>query len=304
LLLTLIKLIRYISVIDIKLVNYDYLTINLLNMAKAPNGPLGALNGKLHNLVFYMLNGQPVVRTIGDPGKPSRNQLANRQAMSVTMEMVSRISEFINVSFELEARGTVRNAHNLATSYIKKHALKGEYPNISVDYSKVILSNGSIPGANDLKIEKKEKGVLVSWDPSGQYNDTVMILLYHPLEKTAMPVINACRRDAGSYFVSLPEQLLHGPIEAYICFKSANGKAISDSAYIGNLNGEMKSKKEQEKNEKYILVKQRFDVLEADYLKQLEDNRGKPVDTKAFRNLEREYEVLKKKLEHLPGKPG
>lgn len=54
----------------------------------------------------------------------------------------------------------------------------------------------------------------------------------------------------------------------------------------------------------YALVKQRFDVVEADYLKQLEDNRGSPIDSKAFRNLEREYEVLKNKLEHLPGKPG
>jgi hypothetical protein len=273
-------------------------------MAKAPNGPLGALNGKLHNLVFYILNGQPVVRTIGDPGKPSRNQLANRQAMSVTMEMVSRISEFTNVSFELEARGTVRNAHNLATSYIKKHALKGEYPNISIDYSKVILSNGNLPGANDLKIEKKEKGVLVSWDPSGKYNDTVMILLYHPLRKAAMPVINACRRDAGSYFVGLSEQLVEEPIEAYICFKSANGKAISDSVYIGNLNGEVESKEEQQEKQKYALVKQRFDVVEADYLQQIKNNWGNPVNSKAFRNLEREYEVLKDKLEHLPGKPG
>jgi hypothetical protein len=273
-------------------------------MAKAPNGPLGALNGKLRNLVFYVLNGQPVVRTIGDPGKPSRNQLANRQAMSVTMEMVSRISEFTNVSFELEARGTVRNAHNLATSYIKKHALKGEYPNISVDYSKVILSNGNLPGANDLKIEKKEKGVLVGWDPSGKYNDTVMILLYHPQRKTAMPVINACRRDAGSYFVGLSEQQVNEPIEAYICFKSANGKAISDSAYIGNLNGEVESQEEIRQKQQYTLVKQRFDVVEADYLQQIKDNWGNPVDSKAFRSLEKEYEVLKNKLEHLPGKPG
>ena len=273
-------------------------------MAKAPNGPLGALNGKLSNLVFYVLNGQPVVRTIGDPGKPSRNQLANRQAMSVTMDLVGTISEFTNVSFELEAKGTVRNAHNLATSYIKKHAIKGEYPNLSVDYAKVILSNGTLPGANDLKIEKNEKGVLMSWGPSDRYNDIVMILLYHPLKKMATPVINACRRDAGSYFVSLHEQLLHGPIEAYICFKSANGKAISDSAYIGNLNGEMESKEEKEQKAKYALVKQRFDVVEADYLQQITVNRGEPIDTKAFRNLEREYEVLKKKLAHLPGKPG
>ena len=272
-------------------------------MAKVENGLLGGVNGKLENLVFYMLNGQHICRTIGDPGKPSKNQLANRQAMSVTMELVRSIGDFVRVSFELEARGTVKNAHNLATSYIKKHALKGEYPNISLDYSKVQLSHGTLDGAGDLKIEKKDTGVMVSWNREGCKNDMVMILLCHPLRKMATSLINASRRDAGSCFVDLREDWLEEPIEAYICFKSADGKEISDSAYIGNLNGEAESEKEIAEKQKYAQVKQRFDIVEADYLQQLKNNWGNPVDSKAFRSLEKEYKVLKEKLEHLPGKP-
>lgn len=54
---------------------------------------------------------------------------------------------------------------------------------------------------------------------------------------------------------------------------------------------------------KYTVLKTRFDQIEPDYLQQLNGNRGNPVDSKAFRNLEKEYQVLKHKLEHLPGKP-
>ena len=273
-------------------------------MAKVSNGPLGGLNGKVDNLVFYVLNGQQICRTIGDPGKPSKNQLANRQAMSVTMSLVKSIRDFISVSFQLEAQGTVRNAHNLATSYIKKHALKGEYPNIAVDYSKIELSHGTLNGATDLKIEKKDKGVEVSWNREGQGDDMVMILLCHPLRKRSTSLINASRRDAGSCFIELGGYWLKEPIEAYICFKSADGKAISDSAYLGNLNGEIESQKEITEKLKYTEVKQRFEVVEANYLQQLKDNWGERPDTKAFRNLEKEYEVLKDKLEHLPGRPG
>ncbi|WP_342330371.1 DUF6266 family protein [Pedobacter sp. FW305-3-2-15-E-R2A2] len=274
-------------------------------MAKAANGPLGALNGKLNNLVFYTLNGQHICRTIGDPGKPSIHQLANRQAMSVTMRLVKSITEFISVSFDLEAQGTVKNAHNLATSYLKKKALKGEYPNISVDYSKVELSHGTLPGATDLKIEKREQGVQVSWNTEGRYDDIVMILLCHPLQKSATSRINASRRDAGTCFIALEyEGYLDEPIEAYICFRAADGKEISDSAYIGNLNGAAETEEEIAEKQKYAQVKQRFDILEVDYLQQLKDNWGNPVDSKAFRNLEKEYKVLKNKLEHLPGKPG
>ncbi len=41
---------------------------------------------------------------------------------------------------------------------------------------------------------------------------------------------------------------------------TANGKAISCSQYIGNLNGEVESEEEIAQKKKYLLVKQRFEV--------------------------------------------
>ncbi|RQO74570.1 hypothetical protein DBR43_04060 [Pedobacter sp. KBW06] len=209
-------------------------------MAKAPNGVLGPLRGKIKNLVFYVLNGQPVVRTIGKTyKKPSINQLANYQAMSVTMDLIRPITGFINSSFELEASGTIKNAHNLATSYNKKKALKGEYPNIGVDYSKVVLSYGELEVSTNLKMKLVKRGVHIRWDGNGGYgDDIVMILLLHPLSEYATFTLNACRRDAGQYLMEVTEtSLLNEPIEAYICFKSADGRRISNSTYLGNLNG-------------------------------------------------------------------
>jgi hypothetical protein len=92
----------------------------------------------------------------------SRDQLANYQSMAVTMRLLKNMTAFINSSFEIEARGTVKNQHNLATSYNKKQALKGEYPNISVDYSKVVLSYGDLEIAQDLKMVKTDTGIQIS----------------------------------------------------------------------------------------------------------------------------------------------
>ncbi|WP_157262405.1 DUF6266 family protein [Pedobacter sp. PACM 27299] len=80
--------------------------------------------------------------------------------MSVTKGLLKPMADFINVSFKLEAEGTVKNPHNLATSYNKKHALTGQYPDIKVDYSKVILSKGSLEMAQDLKLSKGRKGLI------------------------------------------------------------------------------------------------------------------------------------------------
>jgi hypothetical protein len=280
-------------------------------MAILSNSAFGHPNGKIGDMVYYMLKGQMVCRKIGEQGKPSINQLANYQAMQVTMSLVKPIKEFIRNSFELEARGTVKNAHNLAVSYNKKQALQGEYPNISVDYSKVVLSYGELPGARDFSISKTERGLIVNWNPEsydGGYDgdDILMIQLCFPLIKMGRSLLNASRRDAGSVSITLDEQRqIEGPIEAYACFKSADGKQISNSIYLGNINGTVKSAEEQNAQEKYIALKTRFDQVEADYLAQEKQIKLCLKDEdKAFRNLKTEYLALKDKLAHLPGGPG
>ena len=280
-------------------------------MAILSNGAFGHPSGKIGNMVFYKLKGQTVCREIGKQGKPSRKQLANYQAMQVTMSLVKPMKEFIKNSFELEARGTVKNAHNLAVSYNKKQALQGEYPNIGVDYSKVVLSYGELPGARDFSISKTETGLIVNWNPESYAgghdgDDILMIQLCFPLRKRGQSLLNASRRDAGSVFITLEEQRqIQEPIEAYACFKSADGQRISNSIYLGNINGTLKSASEQIEEEKYTVLKNRFDRVSVSYLIQEKQMRaGLKDSSKAFRNLEAEYRALKDKLAHLPGGPG
>ena len=279
-------------------------------MAILSNSAFGHPNGKIGGMVYYMLKGQAVCRMIGKQGKPSIKQKANYQAMEVTMRLVKPMKEFIRNSFELEARGTVKNPHNLAVSYNKKQALKGEYPNISVDYSKVVLSYGELPGARDFSISKTETGLIVNWNPesyTGGYDgdDILMIQLCFPLMKMGQSLLNASRRDSGQVFIPVSETCIHEPIEAYACFKSADGKQISNSIYLGNVNGTVKSAEEQAAQERYTVLKTRFDQVETKYLA-----RKKQIDlclkteNKSFRTLETEYLSLKDKLAHLPGGPG
>ncbi|WP_316821897.1 DUF6266 family protein [Pedobacter gandavensis] len=277
-------------------------------MAKCTIGPYGHPSGKIGNVVFYMLNGQPVCRLIGRPGKPSLKQKGNRQAMSVTMDLVSSLTDFINVSFKLEAEGTVRNPHNLATSYNKKQALTGEYPNIKVDYTKVILSNGDLEMAEDLRIRKGTAGINIRWNSSalrnGAADDILMVAVSHPTKKRATSFLNAARRSDGGCFIPLNEEwMLQAQMEVYVCFKSANEKMISDSAYAGNLNGQPETAGDIAAKTKYNALKARFDLVEADYLKKRTEIEDGVLGAKAFRTLATEYHALKMKLENLPGKP-
>lgn len=277
-------------------------------MAKCPVGPYGHPSGKIGTLVFYMLNGQAICRSIGKPGKASLKQMANRQAMSVTMTLLKPMADFIKLSFKLEAEGTVKNAHNLATSYNKKHALTGQYPNIKVDYAKVILSNGSLEMARDFKLTKGTGGLDLSWNTElserADADDILMVIVNHPTKKRASTYLNAAKRADGSCFLPLSKEwMMEEQMEVYACLKSANEESISDSLYLGNLNGAPESELQKTEKAQYNTIKARFDQVSAIYQKQrLDDGRG-ITETKAFRHLSREYQVLKEKLLHMPGKP-
>lgn len=271
-------------------------------MAKSPNGLYGALSGRLGNTVHYVLNGQHIVRMVGVNTKPPTvKQKANRQAMSVIMDLLRPALRFVNAGFGLEAMNTVCNAHNLAVSYNKKHALQGEYPNLSVDYSKVQFSRGVLPLPDGLRMEKEGNGIRISWNPEhldkGDSPDNiVMVMLLKPGQSRGDCMLNAGKRSEGSCFIEL-ETGHQSQTEVYICFKSSSGKSISNTAYVGNLNGVTENKENQVKKEKRTKDQARFDQVRASYFKQIKDNGGINPQDKRFRCLEKEYIVLKRRLE-------
>ncbi|SHG42459.1 DUF6266 family protein [Pedobacter caeni] len=279
-------------------------------MAISKHGPYGHPNGKIGKLVHYMLKGQPVTRMVGKRTKSSPAQKVNCQEMAVTMDFLrpDSVLKFINLGFELEARGTTKNQHNLATSYNKKFALKGEYPNVKMDYSKAMVSQGTLSAPKDTKMIKTGNGLEISWNPAepglGQHqDDIVMILLCLPGQEEAIHYLNASKRETGVHNIVLAGTLADEPIEAYMCFKAADGTEISNSVYLGNLNGEALTPEEQYQKEKYTALKTRFDEVSASYLKHIEGSGNAIVLTKAFRTLQTEYLVLKNKLDNMPGKP-
>ncbi|WP_316746748.1 DUF6266 family protein [Pedobacter gandavensis] len=277
-------------------------------MAVCKVGPFGHPSGKIGDLVFYMSRGQALCRSKGKPGKATLKQKGNREEMAVTMELLKPMKDFINVSFKLEAEGSLRNPHNLATSYNKKQALTGVYPNIKVDYSKVVLSKGALEMAADLKVSKERDGLRLTWDSgieaNGLPDDLLLVLVSHPGKKRASTFLNAGKREDGSCFIPLDKDwMIREQMEVYVCFKSANERLISDSFYVGNLNGAADTAEQIAEKAKYQTVKSRFDQVAADYEKKKMDYAEGTVGSKAFRYLEKEYLVLKDKLTHLPGKP-
>lgn len=210
-------------------------------MARMNQGLFGGFTGRLGNLIGYTLNGQPLARTVGKISTPATlAQLAVRQTVAQLSEILSATLLFINSGFELEVVGTTKNPSNAAMSANFK-ATTGQYPYIQVDFSKLILSKGTLSPAVNASTNLLTDGIEFIWetDPSmvwGIGNDRTMLLLYFPGNNQSICILSGAQRREGRDFIPLNAEQLGQPMETYLAFVADDRKSVSDSVYTGRLN--------------------------------------------------------------------
>jgi hypothetical protein len=192
------------------------LNLNIKHMARIDNGIMGAFHGIVGKIEGYTRKGQAIIRARRRPvTKTSLAQHACRQSMKVVNEFTHPITNYVRMGFELEAAPTTKTANNLAKSYQLLHGLKGEYPNIEIDYPKVRVTSGDA-GA-DVKSN----------------SDQVLLLVYYPDRKEATQTYARAKRSEMKETLQIPRLKPGERIETYISFISATRKKISNSVYVG-----------------------------------------------------------------------
>ncbi|WP_316819267.1 DUF6266 family protein [Pedobacter nyackensis] len=209
-------------------------------MGKMPNGILGPLIGSIGNVTGYMLNGEYVTRIKKRKiTRFTQNQRGNQQRMAVLNEFFNFMGSFLKVGFGLAALGTTKNYHNLATAYNKKNAIKGEYPNVEIEYSKVLLSTGDLTEAQNPIVEAVTDGLKFSWDlldvdgQNGQ--DQVMMLAFGTVSKKVAYILYGPKRIDGEAILPLEPKMMQEPLETYISFVSPDRLQVANSVYTGRV---------------------------------------------------------------------
>lgn len=116
-------------------------------------------------------------------------------------------------------------------------ALEGEYPDFSINYSKLILSLGNVNTSGLLNVTKLAGTTLkFEWDTTigfqGDDNDLVSIVLLNAETKIGKIYQNNIKRIEGSTEILLPEVWLGQQVHCWIFFSTPNGNSNSNSQYI------------------------------------------------------------------------
>lgn len=197
------------------------------------SGTVGTVIGGSWKGITYMRS-QPARRT----SNPSEAQLLQQAKFRLAMRFVTSLSGLFVISFRQYANRMT--GINSAFSYLLKNAITGTYPSYTIDYSKVLISRGDLPNAENPTAAAVAGSIInFTWTNNtgtgkASNDDTAILVVYCPALHLALYTTNGAARSSGSQAYNAA--VFEGEqVETWVGFISANGREIASSIYTGQL---------------------------------------------------------------------
>ena len=209
-------------------------------MAIYSNGILGEFRGKVGSVVGSSWNGIPVIRKIPVRKETEYSDLQKQQwaKFRLMTGFLRPLTELFNQTYKNSAVGMT--CYNKAYSE-NSQAITGDYPAISIDYSKIVLSKGRLPYGEPPTISSPEGGkLLLIWKTGdgidehltngmafiAAYNEELnrWIIGQYPISDNQ----SSCLLDVSPFTGK--------SVQTYIGFISKSSKKVSQSRYMGAVN--------------------------------------------------------------------
>jgi hypothetical protein len=209
-------------------------------MGKFHEGALGGTQGAVGNLVFGNWKGIPTVRM---KGRRTNRPLTEKQEIQkakfrIASQFINSMTSLLKVTFADRARQMSGN--NAAFAKVITEKITGVYPQLEIDYPRVMVALGSLNGAGQpTTAAATGNGILTySWNdnsPVGNADASDLAILIAYSEELAATdyVIGPVTRSAGSATMNA-SRLLGKEVHTWLSFISSE-KDIANSVYTGKL---------------------------------------------------------------------
>lgn len=209
-------------------------------MARHGKGILGDFSGKVGTVVGGNWNGVSYMRSL-PVRKKNRTITEAQQNQQVKFAMgirfIKSLSPLLAISYQATSGKTNKN---VALSQLMAQAVGGVYPNVFIDYSKVVVAKGSLKKADNPSVAAPAAGTLrFNWaDNTALGNatatDKAILVAYCPEKEDCLFTVDGGNRSQGIGMLDV--SFFSGKeVHTWISFRSADGKLAADSIYIGSV---------------------------------------------------------------------
>ncbi len=127
---------------------------------------------------------------------------------------------------------------NKVVAIAMKTSVSGEFPNYTLEYSKLKISDGNLYATSTLSVERiSDTLIRVSWGDElfsdATHSDKVSIVLHHSEAKVVNWSFECAQRKEGSIDIEVPSAWVAAKLHTWIYFSTAEGKRLSESKFAG-----------------------------------------------------------------------
>ena len=213
----------------------------IINIGPKSRSILGDLSGKVGELVYGNWKGIPYVRAkaVKVTNPKTAAQVDHRAKFTAIIMFLKPLTPFLRVGFK--SQNAHMSPHNAAMSFNFNNAITGVYPDYAIDYSKVLISIGTITEALSPAILSITNGEIeFTWENnSSDYyassDDTAVLVVYNANKQLVITLMSGNSRIDGSQKITLPASFAGDEVQCYIAFQNYKQSIISNSLYVGGL---------------------------------------------------------------------
>lgn len=206
-------------------------------MGTIKQGILGGFSGKTGTVIGASWKGINYMRGIAASISNPRTagQLEQRAKFSAVIEFLKPLTSFLRIGFQSQA--IKMSAFNAAMSYNLGNAITGIYPAFEIDYTKAVISQGTLPEALNPAVVASATGkIKFTWEDNSTDADAMALLVvYNPVRQKSVSVVAGNIRAGGSQIITVPASFTGDEVQCYISFQNAKGSDVSNSQSVGSL---------------------------------------------------------------------
>jgi len=207
---------------------------------------LGNLSGKIGNVILSTWCGLDTIKEVSGErkkGKFSIKLARQNELFKITGKFLTDSSgeNLFKKGFQLRKNEHI-NPTNAATSYHMLNAIAGEYPEYSIDLTKVKFTRvlHSTETGWNAQFVSEEDDLKVQWELNSfaekttRLDDEAFVVFYNSTAKRFVTIDGLQRSSLSCTFPpSFKKKMAGHDIFSWLYFISANGKLVSETEYLG-----------------------------------------------------------------------
>lgn len=167
----------------------------------------------------------------------SKAQLTVMERFRLANKVIRPLMSFLKIGYRSKCqRKRKLRPHNIAVAQVSKEAIIGEYPDMSVDYTKILFCDGYYPGLSSVtlllssgQVELRHR--LDSSSIGRNEDDIVLWLMFCPILEECISIEGI--RNVDKFTMSIPQRFEGYDCYHYLMVCRRDYGLFSKSQYLG-----------------------------------------------------------------------